>query len=288
MSLKVQWTFCTASSSFIEQSDFSWFSFPLSFCSWLNSISFHWILRKFQFIEILDNCNDLICAHALFWTCAIRLNSSSRNQLFLTCHCRYEYHFLLFFYSEAEKLCTKCAEKFSQESLSIKILTVQMPLLVTSLEVKKKTHFSVVKHHRSTTKTFFSNLGSQSFSWKTQIVGNLRYPSSVRLSYWTIAVAVQTLSSYEYENWRTRSNNSVHRTSENIERISGLSNLWKITWRSDRRNLQVRHRFDWNEQISFVLSFRSLFIRLDSDPKCVEALLVQLSARLASGHVNDK
>jgi len=34
--------------------------------------------------------------------------------------------------------------------------------------------------------------------------------------------------------------------------------------------------------------FRSLVIRLDSDPKCVEALLVQLSARLASGHVNDK
>jgi hypothetical protein len=33
---------------------------------------------------------------------------------------------------------------------------------------------------------------------------------------------------------------------------------------------------------------RSLFICLDSDPKCVEALLVQLSARLASGHVNDK
>jgi hypothetical protein len=33
---------------------------------------------------------------------------------------------------------------------------------------------------------------------------------------------------------------------------------------------------------------RSLFIRLDSDPKCVEALLVQLSARLVSGHINDK
>jgi len=27
---------------------------------------------------------------------------------------------------------------------------------------------------------------------------------------------------------------------------------------------------------------------LDSDPKCVEALLTQLSARLASGHINDK
>jgi hypothetical protein len=40
-------------------------------------------------------------------------------------------------YLEAEKLCTKCAEKFSQESLSIKLLAAQIPLLVTSLEVKK-------------------------------------------------------------------------------------------------------------------------------------------------------
>ncbi len=41
------------------------------------------------------------------------------------------------------------------------------------------------------------------------------------------------------------------------------------------------------DSIYWILS-RSLVIRLDSDPKCVEALLVQLSARLASGHVNDK
>lgn len=34
--------------------------------------------------------------------------------------------------------------------------------------------------------------------------------------------------------------------------------------------------------------YRSLVIRLDSDPKCVEALLTQLSARLASGPVNEK
>jgi hypothetical protein len=39
---------------------------------------------------------------------------------------------------EAEKLCTKCAEKFSQESMSIKLLTAQVPLLVTSIEVKEK------------------------------------------------------------------------------------------------------------------------------------------------------
>ena len=33
---------------------------------------------------------------------------------------------------------------------------------------------------------------------------------------------------------------------------------------------------------------RSLCIRLDSDSKCGEALLTQLSARLASGHITDK
>ena len=45
---------------------------------------------------------------------------------------------LFFNYLEAEKLCTKCAEKFSQESLSMKLLAAQIPLLVTSLEVNKK------------------------------------------------------------------------------------------------------------------------------------------------------
>ena len=38
---------------------------------------------------------------------------------------------------EAEKLCTKCAEKFSQESLTPKLIAAQMPLLVTSLEVNR-------------------------------------------------------------------------------------------------------------------------------------------------------
>jgi len=44
---------------------------------------------------------------------------------------------------EAEKLCTKCAEKFSQETMSIKLLAAQMPLLVTSLEVKRKTEIKI-------------------------------------------------------------------------------------------------------------------------------------------------
>jgi hypothetical protein len=46
------------------------------------------------------------------------------------------FHKKFFLFSEAEKLCTKCAEKFSQESLSIKLLAAQIPLLVTSLEVR--------------------------------------------------------------------------------------------------------------------------------------------------------
>ena len=48
----------------------------------------------------------------------------------------FECHPSFVFSLEAEKLCTKCAEKFSQESLSIKLLGAQMPLLVTSLEVR--------------------------------------------------------------------------------------------------------------------------------------------------------
>jgi hypothetical protein len=38
---------------------------------------------------------------------------------------------------EAEKLCAKCAEKFSQETMSTKLLAAQMPLLITSIEVKE-------------------------------------------------------------------------------------------------------------------------------------------------------
>jgi len=39
---------------------------------------------------------------------------------------------------EAEKLCTKCAEKFSQETIPMKLLAAQVPLLATSLEVKEQ------------------------------------------------------------------------------------------------------------------------------------------------------
>lgn len=46
-------------------------------------------------------------------------------------------------------------------------------------------------------------------------------------------------------------------------------------------------RFPIN-QSCISLWYRSLSIRLDSDPKCGEALLTQLSARLASGSITDK
>jgi hypothetical protein len=45
----------------------------------------------------------------------------------------------MIFILEAEKLCTKCAEKFSQETMSTKLLAAQMPLLVTSIEVSERT-----------------------------------------------------------------------------------------------------------------------------------------------------
>jgi hypothetical protein len=46
--------------------------------------------------------------------------------------------------------------------------------------------------------------------------------------------------------------------------------------------------FFYEETFSNEYQSRSLVIRLDSDSKCVEALLTQLSARLASGHIKDK
>ena len=37
---------------------------------------------------------------------------------------------------EAEKLCAKCAEKLNEETMSTKVTVAQMPLLITSLQVK--------------------------------------------------------------------------------------------------------------------------------------------------------
>lgn len=53
-------------------------------------------------------------------------NQSLRNDIVFLTFC---------FHLEAEKLSSKCIEKFSQESSGLQILLVQMPLLITSFEV---------------------------------------------------------------------------------------------------------------------------------------------------------
>lgn len=98
---------------------------------------------------------------------------------------------------EAEKLCTKCAEKFSQETLSIKLLGAQIPLLVTSLEVRLLFSF-----HSSFLFNDFPGLGS--IGRKTQVISDICHSSVVWFSYWTIAVIVQIISSYKFENRWTR------------------------------------------------------------------------------------
>ncbi|CAF0765748.1 unnamed protein product [Adineta ricciae] len=147
---------------------------------------------------------------------------------------------------EAEKLCTKCAEKFSQESLSIKLLAAQIPLLVTSLEV-------------------LSRLAEKHKSLATYVIRALcdflTEPSPLLYKL------------YRYTSMKIDSQ----------ERAFFLNEQAKTS--KEYRAFQI---FEKLRDAAIEGLCRSLFICLDSDPKCVEALLVQLSARLASGHVNDK
>ncbi|CAF4449774.1 unnamed protein product, partial [Adineta steineri] len=58
--------------------------------------------------------------------------------------------------------------------------------------------------------------------------------------------------------------------------------------RNSKEKYRAYHIFEKLRDTAIEGLCRSLFIRLNSDPKCVEALLTQLSARLASGHINNK
>ncbi|CAF3629224.1 unnamed protein product, partial [Didymodactylos carnosus] len=147
--------------------------------------------------------------------------------------------------AEAEKLCSKCSEKFSQEGLTIKLLTAQMPLLVTSLEV-------------------LSRLAE-------------KYKSLATYSIHVLCDFLTEPSPLLYKLYR--------RTSDKIdakERGFLLSELTKTS--KEYRAYQI---FEKLRDAAIEGLCKSLCIRLESDPKCVEALLVALSARLASGHVND-
>ncbi|CAF4217174.1 unnamed protein product [Rotaria sp. Silwood2] len=76
-------------------------------------------------LKLLDLDNDEYEKNSHRYRTRVDANAAALELLCLSCDDEIE----------AEKLCTKCAEKFSQESLSIKLLAAQIPLLVTSLEV---------------------------------------------------------------------------------------------------------------------------------------------------------
>ncbi|CAF1456162.1 unnamed protein product, partial [Adineta steineri] len=146
----------------------------------------------------------------------------------------------------AEKLCTKCAEKFSQESLSIKLLAAQIPLLVTSLEVLSR----LAEKHKSLA-TYVIRALCDFLTEPSPLLYKLYRHTSLKID-------GQERGFFFNEQAKTFKEYRAFQIFEKL-RDAAIEGLCK-----------------------------SLFISLDSNPKCVEALLVQLSARLASGHVNDK
>ncbi|CAF1275685.1 unnamed protein product, partial [Didymodactylos carnosus] len=145
----------------------------------------------------------------------------------------------------AEKLCSKCSEKFSQEGLTIKLLTAQMPLLVTSLEILSR----LAEKHNS-------------------------------LATYSIRVLCDFLTEPSPLLYKLYRHTSAKIDAKEKDLVLGET----VRTSKDYRAYQV---FEKLRDAAIEGLCKLLFIRLESDPKCVEALLVALSARLASGHVND-
>ncbi|UJR22456.1 hypothetical protein I4U23_025514 [Adineta vaga] len=148
--------------------------------------------------------------------------------------------------TEAEKLCTKCAEKFSQETITIKLLAAQMPLLVTSLEV-------------------LSQLAE-------------KYECLATYSIRALCDFLIEPSPVLFKLYRHTSQKL-----DGKERSSFINEHQK-----NSKEYRAFHIFEKLRDAAIEGLCKSLFIRLNSDPKCVEALLTQFSARLASGHIDDK
>ncbi|CAF4219354.1 unnamed protein product [Rotaria socialis] len=146
---------------------------------------------------------------------------------------------------EAEKLCTKCAEKFTQDTISMKLLACQMPLLITSLEI-------------------LSRLAEKYKSLAT-------YSIRVLCDFLT---EPSPLLSKLYRHTHQKINEEQQNSLSNDNRQSSR----------EYRAFQIFERL---RDIAIEGLCKLLFICLDSDPKCVEVLLTQLSARLASGHINN-
>ncbi|CAF3028596.1 unnamed protein product [Rotaria sp. Silwood2] len=186
-------------------------------------------------LKLLDLDNDEYEKNSHRYRTRVDANAAALELLCLSCDDEIE----------AEKLCTKCAEKFSQESLSIKLLAAQIPLLVTSLEVLSR----LAEKHKS-------------------------------LAIYTIRALCDFLTEPSPVLYKLYRHTSLKIDGQ--ERAFFFNEQAKSS--KEYRAFQI---FEKLRDAAIEGLCKSLFIRLDSDPKCVEALLVQLSARLASGHVND-
>ncbi|CAF2142912.1 unnamed protein product, partial [Rotaria magnacalcarata] len=186
-------------------------------------------------LKLLDLENDEYERNSHRYRTRVDANAAALELLCLSCDDEIE----------AEKLCTKCAEKFSQESLSIKLLAAQIPLLVTSLEVLSR----IAEKHKS-------------------------------LAIYTVRALCDFLTEPSPVLYKLYRHTSLKIDGQ--ERAFFFNEQAKSS--KEYRAFQI---FEKLRDAAIEGLCKSLFIRLDSDPKCVEALLVQLSARLASGHVND-
>lgn len=102
-------------------------------------------------IDLTKQSKGSLSTYALLFLCSCRirgslafvLSLSSKQEnwrerlLFTVFNCSIRFSDCL----EAEKLCAKCAEKFSEETITTKLIFAQTPLLVTSLEVSRRDLF---------------------------------------------------------------------------------------------------------------------------------------------------
>ncbi|CAF1029135.1 unnamed protein product [Rotaria sordida] len=186
-------------------------------------------------IKLLDLDNDEYGKDPHRYRTRVDANAAALELLCLSCDDE----------SEAEKLCTKCAEKFSQETISIKLLAAQMPLLITSLEI-------------------LSRLAD-------------KYKSLATYAIRVLCDFLTEPSPLLYKLYR--------HTSQKLDEEE--QNTFVNEHPKSSKEYRAFQIFEKLRDSAIEGICKSLFIRLDSDPKCVEALLTQLSARLASGHIND-
>ncbi|CAF0893475.1 unnamed protein product [Adineta steineri] len=198
--------------------------------------SIYLFVQQLIAIKVLDLDNDEYKKNSHRYRTRVDANAAALELLCLSCDDE----------TEAQKLCTKCAEKFTQETISTKLLSVQMPLLMTSLEVLSR----LAEQHQS-------------------------------LSTYTIRALCDFLIEPSPVLFKLYRHTSQKLDGEGRRSYTNEYN------RNSKEKYRAYHIFEKLRDTAIEGLCRSLFIRLNSDPKCVEALLTQLSARLASGHINN-